>query len=660
MNGPVSSTDQIKHQALAKLHEGRAQEARALLTQICFPEQTDPDAWHILATINGQLGLFTECEACARQVLLLQPEAAAAHNVLGAALMAQNRDHEARQCFELALQRSHDNVETLSNLGKLFLKQNDDQAAITYLGKAVALEPNRTEALYQLGVAQHRAGKLTDAESSFSKACATQPNSSQLLQCMAAVQRAAGRDDAAVDSLRRALAVDPGNAHIYTELGNTLNELGQYQDAVVAFRDAVRCMPQSPQAHYNLAHAFHAADDFDNADRSYRHAIKLKPDLIVAYNNLGQVCEDKGLLSQALTFYREGLKKAREPTHARCPPPGAESSPVAEIHWHRSLTWLLTGNFEDGWREYEWRWAGNHMQARQFPQPRWNGESLQDRTILVYAEQGVGDELMFASCLNDLIGKAKHVVIDCDTRLAPLFQRSFCSTTVCGGAQTRDPAWLRNCAPIDLQVAAGSLPALLRPTLESFPAHHGYLVADHTKIESWRARYAALGDGLKIGLSWRGGNALKSRKRSTHLEQWDNILTLPGAHFINLQYGECSAELANSMQGTGVPIHDWEDADPLADLDNFAAQVAALDLVISVDNATVHMAGALGVPVWTMLPFAPEWRWLLGCEHSYWYPNMRHYRQPSFNDWQTVFRRVGADLAALLKDRANTTQDAEL
>ncbi len=172
------------------------------------------------------------------------------------------------------------------------------------------------------------------------------------------------------------------------------------------------------------------------------------------------------------------------------------------------------------------------------------------------------------------------------------------------------------------------------------------------RLRKWHERFAELGNGLKVGISWRGGRKPGVRRsRSTTLDQWIPVLRTPGVQFINLQYGECRQELATCPEQHGISIHDWDDADPVADLDDFAAQIAALDLVISIDNATVHMSGALGVPVWTLLPFAADYRWMTGTDTSPWYPSMTLFRQPEPRDWKTVFDRVVCELGVCFHSR---------
>jgi ADP-heptose:LPS heptosyltransferase len=197
---------------------------------------------------------------------------------------------------------------------------------------------------------------------------------------------------------------------------------------------------------------------------------------------------------------------------------------------------------------------------------------------------------------------------------------------------------------VDFQIAAGSLPLHLRRSLADFPNHSGYLKPDPAMRTRWAERYAQLGQGIKVGISWRGGHISQAHKRSTTLDQWQDILRTSGMQWINLQYGSPAQEINDAHERFGIAIHDWDDSDPLTDLDNFAAQIAALDLVISVDNSTVHMAGALGVPVWVLQPYSADWRWLLEREDSHWYPSVRQFRQPAREDWASVLRNAEQQL----------------
>jgi hypothetical protein len=304
-----------------------------------------------------------------------------------------------------------------------------------------------------------------------------------------------------------------------------------------------------------------------------------------------------------------------------------------------ALALLTKGNFAHGWRKYEWRFLKKGSCPPPFPYPHWDGSLLKGKTLFVYAEQGIGDEIMFASCLQEVIDIADLCIVECDKRLVPLFSRSFPKAKFLARVSS-DQLSLTELPPADMKVAMGTLPLFLRPSLASFPQRKAYLFADVREVEGWRELYKTLGEGLKIGISWQGGKGYVRRIRSIPLVQWGKLLSIPGIHFVNLQYGDCTAELEKIKEKLGTTIHHWEDADPLKELDGFAAKIAALDLVISVDNSTVHMAGALGVPVWTLLPFNCDWRWMQEFEDTPWYPAMHLFRQKTQGDWCEVFDRV--------------------
>ena len=284
------------------------------------------------------------------------------------------------------------------------------------------------------------------------------------------------------------------------------------------------------------------------------------------------------------------------------------------------------------------------------PYQPWNGESLIGKTIVVTAEQGVGDEIMFASCIPELIKKnPKQIVLECDSRLVPLLARSFTQVRVLKRKKRSKTDWLDEIGVVDFHISIGSLPRFFRQEFDDFPCRRAFIFSNNSLKAKWKERYQDLGKGIKIGISWTGGskNSIK-KSRSTTLKQWLPLFKM-NAYFINLQYGEHSEELRQLEESTGIHIYDWEDADPLTDLDNQAAQISELDLVISFPNATVHLAGALGTPTWVLLPFTPDFRWVLNREDSPWYPSVKLFRQHQYDDWTKVFSQVKNKLDVLIR-----------
>jgi hypothetical protein len=275
---------------------------------------------------------------------------------------------------------------------------------------------------------------------------------------------------------------------------------------------------------------------------------------------------------------------------------------------------------------------------RAYPQPAWTGEKLASGSLLLWGEQGVGDEIMFAGLVPDALRTGNHCILDCEPRLNPLFTRSFPGVQVVSGC---GPG-LRPELEIAAQLPTGSLPGLFRKSSAEFAATKSpYLVADPAEREQFRGRYA---DGRRlIGLAWQTNNRKTARFRSISLSRFAPLFALPDTRWVSLQYGR-HGKLENQIQAASAPLLFDHTVDQLKNIDAFAAQVAALDLVITIDNSTAHLAGALGVPVWVMLPFAPDWRWLLEREDSPWYPAVRLFRQPQPGDWQSVIEKVESAL----------------
>ncbi|MBI2292882.1 MAG: hypothetical protein HYU73_21695, partial [Betaproteobacteria bacterium] len=280
--------------------------------------------------------------------------------------------------------------------------------------------------------------------------------------------------------------------------------------------------------------------------------------------------------------------------------------------------------------------------ARHFPFIPWAGGALGGRDILIYGEQGLGDEVMFASCVPDVMRQARGVVIECDARLASLFQRSFPAAHVHGAPRDASRVWLNAFPELSVQVACGSLPRFLRRSAADFPPHRGYLVADRARVADWKSRLAGNGGALNVGLSWRGGTR-KTREelRSLTFAQCLPWLTAHNCRFVCLQRGDCAEEVAAAKR-LGVGLDWWPEA--LQDTDELAALIAALDLVISVPNTNVHLAGALGQRCWIPLSHAPEWRYAWRGETMPWYPSARLFRQARSSDWVPVIASVTAEL----------------
>jgi len=417
---------------------------------------------------------------------------------------------------------------------------------------------------------------------------------------------------------RQILAIDsrhPDGLHL---LGMVAYQNGHHDVAVHLIREAIS-IHKAASYHSNLGNILQAQDELDEAAASYRQALALKPDLAEAANNLGNILRSQGKVDACLACYGYALQVKPD---------------LAEACFAESMTLLLKGDFAAGWQNYGSRWQTRDFDTamRTYPHPVWNNEPLANGRVLIWGEQGIGDEVMFAGLIPDVIAGRDSLVLDCNPRLKPLFARSFPDVTVLSGYDPELHA--------DLEVAAhlpgGSLPRFYRGNAAAFAGtRHSYLLADSIERERFLSRY---GDGRRlVGLAWHTTNPKTGRQRSIDLSLFAPLFELPGIQWVSLQYGDHDAL---EHQAGEAPIVIDRSVDQFADLDRFAAQVAAMDLVITIDNSTAHLAGALGVPTWVLLPFAPEWRWLLSCEDSPWYPSMRLFRQHQRGDWDPVIQSV--------------------
>jgi tetratricopeptide (TPR) repeat protein len=660
-----------KFQSALKYHQaGDLEQAARLYREILSFHPDNVPALDLLGVIYYQLGNYNLAIELITKSLHLNQNNPQAYTHLGSALKAKGNIDEAVACFKRAIRLNPDLAEAYFNLGNTLAAKRQFDEAITHYRSAIGINPDFFAAHYNLGNALRDNGNSDEAVISYQKALRLSPNSADIYDALGILLQEKGESDQAIVYFKKAIELNPNFAVAYANLGKCFQEKGYPDEALTYYEKAINLNPdhvvlsnlynnigviyqekgqfRESLAYYkkaleldsdqsgvykNLGTALHDIGLFDEAADNYRNALRLAPGDAETYCNLGSVFEDKGQLDEALKFYQKALQIN----------PG-----LAEAHWNISLAQLKSGNFEEGWKGYEWRLLKKDARPSFFPQPRWDGRSLKGKGLIVGAEQGVGDEIMFASCLPDVISQADLCIVECDKRLVPLLARSFPEASF---IERRDLSQINNTSipfsikgkleVADFQIRIGSLPKFLRQDFTDFPEQRSYLVPDHQKVILWRRRYEELGEGLKIGISWKGGSKPSVRlARSTVLGQWTELFSVPGIHFVNLQYGDCGGELGEAREKMGVTIHDREDADPLKDLDGFAAQIAALDLVVSVDNSTVHLAGALGIPVWTLLPFACDWRWMREFEDTPWYKSVRLFRQKQPGDWNTVFGQI--------------------
>jgi tetratricopeptide (TPR) repeat protein len=525
------------------------------------------------------------------------------------------------------LKYNQDFVDAYYNLANALKEKGYLDEALIYYEKTIQLNPNFAHAYNNLGAIYQNNNKIDQALIYYQKAIALNPNHADAQYNLGNIFRDKNQFEQAIIHYEKAIQLNPSFAGAYNNLGSLYLDKLDSGKAISCFQKAIRINPNFAGAYNNLGTVYRNELEFDKAIHCFEKALQIEPNFIEAYNNLGLSLQEKNQLNESIHCFQKALLINPE---------------FVEAHWNMSLSLLKSGSLEEGWQKYEWRLKNyNHLNCHQdFSLPLWDGSSLRRKTLFIATEQGIGDEIMFALCLSEVIAQAALCIIETDERLVPLLARSFPSATIIKRLDKRQP-YPKDLPRADMTIAIGSLPQYLRKNVESFPKETVYLISDNEKTKFWRRRYKMLGDGLKVGISWHGGSKITEiRKRSLSLIQWQKLFSIQGIHFINLQYGDCIDELAEAKEKLGINIQHWDDANPLKDLDSFASQIRALDMVISIDNSTVHMAGALGVIVWTLLPFSCDWRWMKDVEYTPWYPTMRLFRQPAPGDWESVMTKV--------------------
>ena len=485
------------------------------------------------------------------------------------------------------------------------------------------------EAHLLLGVMHHRRGEHEDAQDRYALAQCFAEGwwPVHLHQGLLALER--GQPDAAVVAFERALALGARDARVHNGLGAAYTHRERLSEAVSQFEAALALDPTLAHAHSNLGYIlFRDLEDYERGAHHIARAVELAPDDVSILCNRAMVLQHDGRPDEALALWDSILE--REPE-------------LAEAHISRAFHLLARGDYEAGWLAYA---ARSQLPRNTWPQnlpwPDWNGSDLRGKTIFVFGEQGLGDEIMFASCLPDLLQTGARCVVECNPKLIALFTRSFPEALVVAKDDWRNTDALSHMRP-DFKVALGSLPRFFRPSLQSFPAHAGYLHADAGRIAAWRERLALLPGRQKIGISWRGGAPSTRRTtRSIPLSDCGLLLALPDVAFVSLQYGDCAAEIAAAEQSTGVRVHHWSEA--IEDYDETAALVSALDLVVSVQTAVVHLAGALNRPGCALISAVPEWRYGTSGAAMPWYPSVRLLRQSTLGEWQPVLEAAAREV----------------
>jgi len=480
--------------------------------------------------------------------------------------------------------------------------------------------PTIEEAL-QIGWKQHQSGDVRGAEHVYRQVLQVAESNENAWCFLGMVCHDQARYDDAVEAYRRALDLRANFPIVHSNLGNTLKQLGRLDDAIASCQRALEYDPDYSTAYNNLGVAYVAKGDLDAAKATFEKSLELMPDGVVAHSNLAAALVRQGDFAGGTAQSEAALKI--DPKYA-------------EAHKNLAIVWLLLGDFERGWPEYEWRWRCPGNSLPKVGGAMWDGGALRDRTILLVAEQGLGDTLHFIRYGKMLQQQGAHVIVAAQKLLLPILAK-------CTGVDQL--VELDGTYPaFDTWAPLVTVPGLVKTTIPSIPADIPYLTADPTLVRTWSDRLAQY-QGFRIGITWQGSAEFHAdRQRSIALPLFAALADIPGVQLFSLQKGFGSEQIA-ALDGQFDVVDFGDDLDATAGpFMDTAAIMKCMDLVVSSDTSVPHLAGALGVETWLALSFSPDWRWLLDRDDSPWYPSIRLFRQQTLGDWDEVFRRIAAEL----------------
>jgi tetratricopeptide (TPR) repeat protein len=530
---------------------------------------------------------------------------------------------EAARLYESVLRAAPAQFDALHLLGVVAAQQGRHEEACRLIGRALAINAGSAQALCNYALALNALGRFDEALASCNKALALHPSYGYAHNCRAATLQAVGRYEEALAAADLVLLHQPNELEALNRRGNALHSMGRHEEALVSYDRALALQPDSVEALNNRATALHSLNRFEEAIASCDRALALRPEYLEALHNRGNALRDLGRHQEALASYARAL--ALRPNYG-------------EAHCGQSLVYLALGDFPRGFSEYEWRWRTRPpiMTPRNFSQPLWKGDAdLAGKTILLHAEQGLGDTLQFCRYMPMVAARSARVVLEVQPPLKPLLG------SLAGVAQIF--AQGESLPDFDLHCPLLSLPLAFDTRLETVPASIPYIAAPPDRAALWASR---LGPkvGPRVGIVWAGSAKHGyDRNRSIGLAPL-LVLAASDIALVSLQK-ELRAPDRDLLGAHGDILCLGEEFAEFADT---AAVIAELDLIISVDTAVAHLAGAMGKPVFILLPYAPDWRWLLDRTDSPWYPTARLFRQKQPGDWDSVIARVRAALAEQL------------
>ena len=605
---------------------GRTADAASAFKRVTELNPTYADGFNNLGVTLKDQGKLDEAIAAYNKALSIKPDYAEAYNNMGNALKDQGKLDEAIAAYNKALSIKPDYADAYNNMGNALKDQGKLDEAIAAYNKALSIKPDYADAYNNMGNALKDQGKLDEAIAAYNKALSIKPDYAEAYNNMGATLQEQGKLDEAIAAYNKALSIKPDHAAAYNNMGNALQDQGKLDEAIAAYNKALSIKPDYADAYNNMGVTLQEQGKLDEAIAAYNKALSIKPDYAEAYNNMGNALKDQGKLDEAIAAYNKAL--SIKPDYAEA------YYNMGRLHW-------LQGNFKKAFELLEYRWLVKKLkigEALKTSKPEWKGGK---ERLFVWKEQGIGDEVMFSSLLIDAGKQASSLIVECDHRLLPIYERSFPSNIT-----FTDDRKKLNEKDFESHIAIGSLLNHFRSDRRDFAkSAAGWLKAEQDRTKNFRTSLLTQPKSKLIGLSWfTKSDKANSNLRSIEVE-WlsDHLHSLP-FEFVSLQYGLPKEELSEINSKVKIDIQSVEELNLFQDIDGLASLISACDIVISIDNINVHLAGALGVDTRVLLPEISDERWGAASELSYWYDSVTLYRQKKREDWSAPLLHLRKDL----------------
>ncbi len=544
---------------------------------------------------------------------------------------------EAARLYNAILLEDPLQPDALNLLGVIAHQNKAYESAVEYFDRAISVAPNMATAHFNKGNVFRDTKHPEKAKLAYETALKIDPRYQDAILNLGSTLFDEGNMETALSHFQKLAEIDPELATAHYNLGKCFQALNRLEDGYQTICKALRLQPNDPDVHFVAASLSAEAQNFEAAIHHIETAIKLRPNWSAAYTNYGNYLAALDRQSQAVNAYDIALSFDPENVNAKV---------------NRSLALLSLGDFENGWKDYRLRADSDapYYSSMELCIPSWNGENVQGRKVLVWGEQGLGEEILYAGLIGELTNSAESCKLLCSPKLLSLFKRSFANLENLSIESSRpDEMSTDRLKQFDFHLSLSDLGGIFRPTVASFPPPKPYLIPDSEKSELIRQDLEAKfgSQRLFIGLSWASSNTIIGSNKTIPLDQWRKVLALPDLTFVNAQYGD-SAKDVHLLPGNLAESIVTLDAINLdGDLDDTLALLAALDLVLSCSNTTAHLAGGAGLNTWVLVPSgrARLWYWSTNGESSRWYDSVKIYRKPKGGLWASPLSKITRDLS---------------